>query len=117
MPVGAAIGSDQVNNIITALAVQLRNVARQVSNLNLAVNGQGQGLAYLESVGYSGDANPGNPGGISDAQYALNMISYLNTVAGVYFGTATQGSTFDFDQELSQVWAGRIELAPGKRTG
>lgn len=108
MPVGAAIGSSQVDNIITALAVRLRDVMRQVSNLSLAVNGQGAGLAYLESIGYSGTANPANPGGISDAQYALNMISYLNTVAGVYFGTATQGTAFSFDQELSQVWGGQV---------
>ena len=50
-----------------------------------------------------------NPGGVSDAQYALNMISYLNTVAGVYFGTATQGTAFNFDQQLSQMWAARVE--------
>ena len=109
MPVGATIGSSQVDNIITALAVDMRNVMRQVYNLNQAVNGQGNGLAYLESIGYSGTANPANPGGVSDAQLAQNVISYLNTVAGVYFGTATQGTDFNFDQQLSEVWAGRVE--------
>jgi hypothetical protein len=109
MPVGATIGSSQVDNIITALAVQMRTVMRQVYNLNQAVNGQGAGLAYLESIGYSATANPANPGGVSDAQLAQNVISYLNTVAGVYFGTATQASQFNFDQQLSEVWAGRVE--------
>ena len=108
MPVGAVIGSGQVDNIITALAVRMRDVMRQVANLNLAVNGQGTGLAYLESIGYSSTANPANPGGVSDAQLAQNVISYLNTVAGVYFGTATQASEFNFDQQLSEVWAGQI---------
>ncbi|HEY3652314.1 MAG TPA: hypothetical protein VGL33_30400 [Streptosporangiaceae bacterium] len=108
MPVGAVIGSGQVDNIITALAVRLRDVSRQISNLSLAVNGQGAGLAYLESIGYSAAANPANPGGVSDAQYAQNMISFLNTVAGVYFGTAAQASEFNFDQELSQVWGGQV---------
>ena len=108
MPVGSAIGSGQVDDIITALAVRLRDTMRQISNLNLAVNGQGAGLAYLESIGYSGTANPANPGNVSDAQLAQNMISYLNTVAGVYFGTATQASEFNFDQQLSEVWAGQI---------
>jgi hypothetical protein len=108
MPVGAAIGSDQVNNIITALAVRLRDTCRQISNLNLAVNGQGAGLAYLQSTGYSNAANPANPGGVSDAALALSMISYLNTVAGVYFGTATQATAYNFDQQLSEVWAGQI---------
>ena len=109
MPVGAAIGSSQVDNIITSLAVQLRTVMQQIGNLNLAVNGQGAGLAYLESIGYDSTANPANPGGVSDAEFALNMISYLNTVAGVYFGTATQGAAFNFNQQLSEVWAGRVE--------
>jgi hypothetical protein len=108
MPVGAAIGSSQVDNVITNLAVNLRNIMRQIANLNLAVNGQATGLAYLESIGYSPDANQANPGGISDAQYALNMIGYLNTVAAVYFGTAAQASEFNFDEELSQVWGGQI---------
>ena len=30
MPVGSAIGSDQVNNIITSLAVNLRDVMRRI---------------------------------------------------------------------------------------
>lgn len=109
MPVGATIGSSQVDNIITSLAVQLRTVMQQIGNLNLAVNGQGAGLAYLESIGYSAAPDPANPGGVSDAEFALNMISYLNTVAGVYFGTATQGTEFNFNQQLSEVWAGRVE--------
>ncbi len=108
MPVGATIGSDQVNNVITALAVRLRDTCRQISDLNLAVNGQGAGLAYLTSIGYSGTANPANPGGISDAALALSVISYLNTVASVYFGTAAQTPAYNFDQQLSEVWAGQV---------
>ena len=108
MPVGAAIGADQVNNIITALAVRLRDVMTDIAELNLAVNGQGAGLAYLQAVGYSNASNPANPGSVSDAALALSVISYLNTVAGVYNGTATQGTQFNFNQQLSMVWAGRI---------
>ena len=98
MPVGATIGSDQVSNIITALAVRLRDVMQQIANLNLAVNGQGAGLAYLESLGYSPE----------DAALALSIISYLNTVSSVYFGTATQGTAYNFNQQLSEVWAGQV---------
>src|SRR5271169_4646202 len=108
MPVGAIIGSDQMNNIITSVAVDLATLMRNISRLNLSVNGQAAGLAYLTSIGYSGTANPANPGSISDAQYALNMIGYLNTVAAVYFGTATQATVFNFDQELSQIWGGQV---------
>ena len=108
MPVGATIGSSQIDNILSALSVQVRDVMRQLYNLNLAVNGQGNGLAYLQSIGYSNASNPANPGSVSDAQLALNMIAYLNTIAGVYFGTATQGTTFNFDNQLSMLWAGRV---------
>lgn len=108
MPVGAVIGSDQTNNTITALAVNLRNVMTEIHRLDLSVNGQGQGLAYLESIGFGADPNPANPGGESDAEYALAIISYLNTVAQLYFGTAAQSPPFNFDQELSQVWAGQV---------
>ena len=108
MPVGAVIGSGQVDNIITALAVRLRDTCRAISNLDRAVNGQGAGLAYLQSVGYSGTANPANPGGVSDAALALSVISYLNTVASVYLGTAAQTPAYNFDQQLSMVWAGQV---------
>ena len=109
MPVGATVGSDQVNNIITSLAVQLRNVMQEIRNLDLSVNGQGQGLAYLESIGFSSGPNPANPGGESDAALAQTTISYLHTVAQVYFGAAAQSPAYNFDQQLSSVWAGHVE--------
>lgn len=108
MPVGATIGSSQMDNIMSSLAVQIRDVMRQIFNLNLAVNGQAQGLAYLQSIGYSIAANPANPNNKSDAQLALDMISYLNTCAAVYFGTAAQTPAFNFDQQLSMLWAGHV---------
>jgi hypothetical protein len=70
---------------------------QQVKNLSTWINGQGTGLATLEALGYSA----------ADAQTALNMISSLNTMAGVYFGTATQATAFNFDNQLSQMWAGQ----------
>lgn len=109
MPVGASIGSGQMNNILTAFAVRLRDLMRNISNLDLSVNGQGTGLAYLESIGYSAADNPANPGGVSDAALALSIISYLHTVSAIYFGAATQPDTFDFDQQLSEVWGGQID--------
>jgi len=108
MPVGATIGSSQMDNIITSLAVQLREIMQDIADTNLSVNGQGQGLAYLQSIGYSNVANPANPNNKSDAQYALDMISYLNTVAAVYFGTAAQTPAYNFNQQLSAVWGGRV---------
>jgi hypothetical protein len=109
MPVGAVIGSSQIDNTITALAIAMRNIMQQVVNLNLAVNGQGAGLAWLQSIGYSNASNPANPGGVSDAALALSMIGYLNTMASVYFGTAAQTPAYNFNQQLSEIWAGRVE--------
>lgn len=107
MPVGAPLSVDQVNNMITSYAVRLRDLSKDISDLSLRINGQGTGLAFLESIGFSSDPNPANPGGVSDAELAQSMISYENTVAGVYYGEATQATAFNFEQELSQVWGGQ----------
>ena len=108
MPVGAAIGSDQVSNILTNLAVNFRNLAQQAANLSIEVTGQGAGLAYLQSVGYSNTANPANPGGISDAAWALQVVNYFGNVAGVWFGTATQTPAFNYNVAVATLWAGQI---------
>jgi len=107
MPVGTQMTQQSINNSITACALTMRNVCAQIRNLSTQVNGQGNGLAMLEAIGFGSAPDPGNPGDVSDAQLAQNVIAYLNTVAGVYFGTATQGTGFDFDQELSQAWGGQ----------
>jgi hypothetical protein len=114
MPVGSATSSDQINNMITSFSVRLRDLMRDIYNLNLMVNGQNTGLAYLEAKGFSSTPNPANPGGVSDAQYALDAISHLFNPAGCYYGTVQQGGTggtgailFNFDQYLSQFWAGQ----------
>lgn len=97
MSVGAPITSDQISRQITDLAVQARKVMQAIVNLSVNVNGQGDGAAFLEAAGYNAD----------DAATAQNAISYLNTVAGVYFGTAAQPTEFNFNQQLSQYWAGQ----------
>lgn len=115
MAVGATIGKDQMDNILSSLAVGLRDAMTNIAQLNLSVNGGAAGLAYLQNIGYSNAPNPLNPGGVSDAALALATIAYLNTVAGCYFGTVQQGGTggtgaaiFNFHQQLSAFWAGRV---------
>jgi hypothetical protein len=119
---GANIGVDQMNNIISSLTINLRNVMRQISDLSISVNGGGAGLAYLTSLGYSNTiatSNPNNPvvSGtmLTDAALALSAIAYLNTVALVYFGALQQGgsggtgaSLFNFNQQLAMFWAGQV---------
>jgi hypothetical protein len=107
MSVGQSSNSSQVDVSLMNSAVQMRDLMQGIVNLSTWINGQGNGLEYLEQLGYSSASNPDNPGSISDAQFALNLIAYLNTVAGVYYGTATQSTAFNFNNELSQLWNGR----------
>lgn len=97
MTVGRQTTSNEYDQLITSVAVQMRDAMRAAYNLSLQVNGQGNGLAVLQASGYSA----------MDAQNALNAIGYLNTPAQLYFGAAVQATAFDFDQELSQYWGGR----------
>jgi len=97
MSVGRQTTSSEYDQLITSVSVLVRDAMRAAYNLSRQVNGQGNGLAVLEAAGY----------GAEDAAVAQAAISYLNTVAGVYFGNAAQSSAFDFDQELSQYWGGR----------
>lgn len=109
--VGASIGAGQISNIITALAVAYRNLNQQAANLSLEVNGQGNGLAYLTSLGFSNEtatSNPLNPGGVTDAAYALELIGYFNTQAGIWFGSATQIGEFNFNNAVAPVWSGQL---------
>lgn len=108
MSVGATLSSSQVDNILSNLAVNFRNLSQQAVNLGIEVNGQGQGLAFLESTGYSSTPNPVNPGGISDAAWALQLVNYFNTVAGVWFGTATQTPAFNYNVVSAPLWAGQV---------
>jgi hypothetical protein len=92
----------------------MRNLLGQIRNQNTAVNNQGQGLAYMEALGYTSTADPANPSSISDAQYALNLLANLNTIGGVYYGTVQAGGSggtgatlVNYDNILSPLWAGQ----------
>lgn len=104
MTVGAQATTTTINNLITQLSVGMRNMMQSVTDLSTFVNGQGNGLTFLESLGFSS----------TDASTAQSAIAYLNTVAGVYYGTVQAGgtggsaaTTFNYNQELSQFWAGQ----------
>lgn len=114
MSVGGQPAASQIDNLLTNFSVQMRNLFQGISNLNTQVNGQGNGLAYLGQIGYSTVPSAQNPGGVSNAQLAQNMIAYLNTMAGVYYGTVQQGgtngtgaTTYNFNNQLSMLWAGQ----------
>jgi hypothetical protein len=107
MSVGNQASTGTISGALTAFSTNLRDTLLGVQNLSVFVNGQGNGLTALENIGFSNAANPDNPGGVSDAQWALNAIAYLNTVAAVFFGTATQAAEFDFNNALAPLWGGQ----------
>jgi|SRR5579859_2152686 len=107
MAVGNQPTTSVIDQQLTNLALTMRNLMQQFQNLSKQVNGQGTGLQYMEQIGYSSAANPQNPGNLSDAAWALQCIGYMNTLAGVYYGTASQGSEFDFDNALALLWCGQ----------
>ncbi len=95
MAVGNQVSTGTINNQLTALAVALRNDCVNIANFQEYV--VSLGLSGLEAIGFSA----------ADAQTVLNMVSYLNTIAGVYKGTATQAAAFDFSNATCGLWAGQ----------
>ncbi len=113
MPSGVGVqpNNANINNSLTGIAVQMRTIMQQAANLSTQVNGTGQGLAYLEAAGFSSAANADNPGDQSDAAWALEVIAYFSTVAGVYFGTVQAGGSggtgaveFSYNEALASLW-------------
>jgi hypothetical protein len=96
MSVGQQISNSVIDSQLTQLSVALRDVLQKIDNFNTEINGQGDGLTYLQSIGY--DA--------ADAQTVLTLLGYLNTISGVYYGSATQAADFNFNNALSVLWAG-----------
>lgn len=105
MPIGAQTSIDTVNFTLTRLAVGLRDQCLAMLNFGEFINDLG--LTGLGALGYGTAGNPSNPGGISDAQYVLNLVGYMTTVAQVEQGLAAQTPAFDFDNALSVLWAGQ----------
>lgn len=95
MPVGNSPTSASLNAELAGLIIRLRGTCQDIAELQKQVTGIG--TAGLQATGFTAD----------EAAVYLNAVSYLNTVAGVYRGTATQGSTFDFDNALSGFVVGQ----------
>lgn len=96
MAAGIQANPNRIDENITSIAIAFRTVAEQARNLNSQVNGGGNGTAYLNSIGYP------------DPVTALQMIGYLENLAGVYSGTATVAAAFNFDTALAPVWGGQV---------
>ena len=80
---------------LTSCALRLRDLCRDVQNLNKQVGKLGS--AGIVALG-------------TDTAHADDMVTkaaQINTVAALYFGTATQATTFDFNDALAPLWAGQ----------
>jgi len=91
MSVGNQASSTQLNAQLAALAIGIRVWAYQVNQLQATAVALGQ--AGLVTAGFAS----------ADATSFTNMVSYLNTIAGVYQGTAAQTPAFNFDNALCLV--------------
>lgn len=95
MPVGQQATVQGINNSLTDYALQMRNLMQAISNLNMQIG----------QLGTQGLMNVGM--GSADAAATVSMAAILNTPAAVYFGQATQATTYDFNNALCPLWAGQ----------
>jgi hypothetical protein len=97
MAVGAAISSNQMNNILAAGAVRLRDDCRGIADLwnFIASLGADQAAqqAALVTMGFTA----------GDAAAYWTKANNMFAVAQVYFGLGTQPSAFNFDSALAGV--------------
>lgn len=91
---------------LTQLALQLRSLMQQIRNEWTSVNNGADGtpVQVLTAMGYD-NTTANAPGNQTDASYASYLLNTLNTVAEIYFGTATQATDYDFHNALAPLWA------------
>ena len=95
MAVGNQATVNSINSSLSSLSITLRNYCQTIVNLQEFITQLG--TAGLQALGYSS----------ADATSVVNYASYLNTIAGVFFGTATQGTQFNFANQLAPLYAGQ----------
>lgn len=94
MAIGNQASVAGINQTLGSLAISLRDRCDDINNFFEWVNSLGQ--AGLVALGFSS----------GDATSVINMASYLHTISGVYYGTVTQGTLFNFDNALCGLWGG-----------
>jgi hypothetical protein len=95
VPVGNQASAAQLNAELAGLITRVRDDLRAVSVLQQQVTAIG--AAGLTAAGFTAP----------DAATYMNALSYLSTVAGVFQGTATQGSIFNFENALAPYAVGQ----------
>lgn len=110
MTVGNQPTVASINQSLTSLSTELRDVCQKIENLQQFVNGpSGLGLTGLQNIG-----GPAAGFSAADAQLVLSMAGYMNTIAGVFYGTVQQGGSggtgatmFNFSNALAPLSAGQ----------
>lgn len=96
MTVGQQANSTVMDQQLTSLSLQLRSCMDKLKRLSVQAGATGNISTWLQSIGYSP----------ADATAAATLIGYFSNLQGVYYGTATVGSAFNFDNALSVLWGG-----------
>jgi hypothetical protein len=102
--VGVQPTNANINNKLTALALQMRDVVQGAAYLSKQINSTGDVAAYLAAAGYGTAENPDNPGGVSDAALAAQLITALEQIVALSTGQATLGTATDFTSTLAILW-------------
>jgi hypothetical protein len=101
MPLGYPVNVTTINSSAGLLATRLRDWAFETSLLHTPIANLGTDdptrIAALETLGFSA----------TDAPEILRLVNVLNTVAQIYYGNATQATTYNFDNDLSSLWGVR----------
>lgn len=95
MPAGQQPTVDLLNNQLTACALTMRDLMQKASDLNLQIG----------KLGSAGVVALGTDQATADDIVAKAAV--LNTVAAVYYGTATQATEYDFNDALATLRAGQ----------
>src|SRR5260370_10191725 len=97
MPIGTQMTVAQMNQQLTSFAVQHRNISDQVQTWARQIAAIGS--AGLQAVPY----NMSQP----DADAMIQKANYFLNLAGVFYGTATVGAAFNFDNAFLGLYAGQ----------
>lgn len=87
-----------LNNQLGNYSLQLRNLMQSLREFTQWFDG----LSAADQASQFGIV-----AGSADNTNLTNCMGYLSTIAGVYNGTATQATAFDFDNALSVLWGGQ----------
>jgi hypothetical protein len=85
-----------VNATAGSLAITLRATMQQIQNFQAWLSAYG-GASALETLGFT----------TGDATTLVSTIGNLNTLAGIYAGTAQTGGAFNYETNSNALWGGQ----------